>query len=306
MKKITIGTRGSKLALIQTDIITQKLQILFPDIPVEVQAITTKGDKNMSPVPLDSVGKGWFTKEIDKALLEGTIDIAVHSLKDLPEVLPEGLIIAAIPEREDAREALVSRENVDFAHLKKGAVIGTDSTRRKAQILHKRPDLVVESVRGNVNTRLDKLDAGQYDALFLAVAGLKRLGLEERIKEYFAVDDVIPSPGQGALAVVIKESNTPLLSLVSELNHADTLTAISAERAFSQAVGGGCKLPVGVYAACEGKSIILHGVIGSLDGKHLAKESITGAVTLSEALAQALAYRLLKIGEPWYNRLDNE
>lgn len=306
MKKIIIGTRGSKLALIQTDIVKNQLEALLPDIHIEVATITTKGDKNMSPVPLDSVGKGWFTKEIDKALLEGTIDIAVHSLKDLPEVLPNGLIIAAIPEREDAREALVTRDHTSFADLHKGAVVGTDSTRRKTQILHKRPDLIVESVRGNVNTRLDKLDSGQYDALFLAVAGLKRLDLEERIAEYFSEEDVIPSPGQGALAVVIKASNTSLLSALQKLNHPETLTAISAERTFSNAVGGGCKLPVGVYAECHGETITMHGVIGSLDGKHLAKKSIEGDVAAANQLAEQLAQQLLTIGKPWYTRLTDE
>ncbi len=306
MRNIIIGTRGSRLALIQTDIVKKQLEEIAPDISIEVQTITTKGDKNLNPVPLDSVGKGWFTKEIDKALLEGSIDIAVHSLKDLPEVLPKGLVIAAIPQREDAREALVSYGNVSFEHLKKGAVIGTDSTRRKAQVLHKRPDLVVESVRGNVNTRLDKLDNGDYDALFLAVAGLKRLGLEHRIAEYFSVEDVIPSPGQGALAVVIKESNADLFSLLQQLNHTNALIAISAERAFSKAVGGGCKLPVGVYAECKGNSITLHGVIGSLDGKHLAKESIEGKVSSSVSLAKTLATQLLQKAKPWYSKLTIE
>lgn len=306
MKTVTIGTRGSQLALIQTDIIKNMLLELVPTIHICVQIITTKGDKNMNPVPLDSVGKGWFTKEIDKALLDETIDIAVHSLKDLPEMLPEGLIIAAIPKREDAREALVSKDNTPLESFKKGAVIGTDSTRRKAQILHKRPDLVVESVRGNVNTRLEKLDAGQYDGLFLAVAGLKRLGLENRITQYFPIDDIIPSPGQGALAVVIKESNTDLFSLISQLNHQPTLTAISAERAFSKAVGGGCKLPVGMHAQCKGNTIHMHGVIGSLDGKHLAKDSLQGESRLSLQLAETLAQQLLKESNPWYGKLPTE
>lgn len=301
MTQIIIGTRGSKLALIQTNIVKEKLQKLLPEVTINVQIITTKGDKNMSPVPLDSIGKGWFTKEIDKALLDGTIDIAVHSLKDLPEVLPKGLVIAAIPEREDAREALVSQNNVSFDKLPKGAVIGTDSTRRKAQILHKRQDLVVESVRGNVNTRLEKLDAGQYDALFLAVAGLKRLGLENRITEYFSVDDIIPSPGQGALAVVMKKSNTTLFSLLEKLNHKKTLSAISAEHVFSKTVGGGCKLPVGVYAVSHGNRISLYGVIGSLDGTYVVKESIDGNLSEAKHLAKLLAKDLLAKSKPWYN-----
>src|SRR5258708_308685 len=299
MKKIVIGTRGSQLALIQTDIVKKLLHTCIPDVQIDIQVIHTKGDKDMHPVPLDTIGKGWFTKEIDKALLEGSIDIAIHSLKDLPEILPEGLIIAAIPEREDAREALVTRDNVPFVRLKKGAIIGTDSNRRKVQVLHKRPDLVVKSVRGNVNRRLEKLDNGDYDGLFLAVAGLKRLGLENRITEYFSVADIIPSPGQGALAVVIKKNNISLFSLVTQLNHQQAVTATSAERVFSKKIGGGCKMPVGVYAECFGNTITLHGVLGSLDGEHLIRDSIQGNIHASVTLAQTLATRLLKASKQW-------
>lgn len=300
MKKIIIGTRGSKLSLIQTTIIKNQLQALLPSSIIEIKTITTKGDKNMSPVPLDSVGKGWFTKEIDRELLRGNIDIAVHSLKDLPEELPKDLIIAAIPRREDPREALVTAHNLSFSQLPRGAIIGTDSTRRKAQILHNRPDLVVKSVRGNVLTRLEKLDSGQYDGLFLAVAGLKRLELENRISEYFSLTDIIPSPGQGALAVVVKQTNKKLRSLLTKLNDTETVIAVNAERTFSKAIGGGCKMPVGAYAACQGDTITIHAVIGSLDGKQLEKDSITGAVEDAEIIAEKLADSLLKISKPWY------
>lgn len=239
MDKLIIGTRGSQLSLAQTEIIKEKLQRFFPKTQIEIKIIKTTGDINMNPVPLDTVGKGWFTKELDKALLDGRIDLAVHSLKDLPEELPEGLIIAAIPEREDAREALVSKNNISFEKLKKGAVIGTDSTRRQSQILQKRPDLKVKSIRGNVITRLKKLESGEFDGIFLAVAGLKRLGLANCITQYFSEKDFIPSPGQGALAITIKKNNKILLHQLKKINHEETLIAVTAERAFSRALGGG-------------------------------------------------------------------
>lgn len=218
-KKIIIGTRGSQLSLIQTNLIKDLLQPLVQERIIEIKTITTAGDKNMKPIPLDTIGKGWFTKEIDKQLLAGHVDLAVHSLKDLLDVLTPGLTIAGIPEREDPREALVSRNNKKLRELKKGAIIGTDSLRRKIQILKLRPDLIVRSVRGNVNKRLEKLDAGEYDALMLAVAGLKRLGLEKRITEYFDPKTFVPSPGQGALAVVTKKSKRTITTIVSKLNH---------------------------------------------------------------------------------------
>ena len=299
LKKIIIGTRGSKLALIQTNLVKALLEKTYYDLSVEVKIITTTGDINMKSVPLDTVGKGWFTKELDRALLEGSIDVAVHSLKDIPEEMPEGLIIAAIPEREDARDALVSRDKMLFSELKNGAVIGTDSNRRKAQILSKRPDLIVKSIRGNVNTRLDKLDKGDYDAVVLAVAGLKRLGLEKRITEYFSISDIIPSPGQGALAIVCKKSDTSLARLLKKLNHEQTVQAALAERAFSKVFGGGCKIPVGAYAHIAKNKIAIEGIVASLDGKHVVKESISGERTSYKIIGKTLAKRLQKKSNEW-------
>ncbi len=304
MKKIIIGTRGSQLSLVQTNLIKDHLQSLLPQTLIEIKIITTKGDKNMNPVPLDSVGKGWFTKEIDKALLAGEIDMAVHSLKDLSEILPKGLVIAALPIREDAREALVARSGLPLLKLKKGSVIGTDSTRRKAQILHKRPDLIVESIRGNVNRRLEKLDNGEYDAVFLAVAGLKRLGLTSRITEYFDETDIIPSPGQGALAVVIRKSNTALYTTLKKLNDPTTVAAVKAERAFSKAIGGGCKMPVGAYAKIVEDTIIMHAVVGSLDGTYLEIDSIKGSILTPAKLGKIIASRLLETCKNWYIQND--
>jgi hydroxymethylbilane synthase len=306
VKKIIIGTRGSKLALVQTNIVKALLEKVYPDLSVETKIITTTGDINMKSVPLDTVGKGWFTKELDKALLDGSIDVAVHSLKDIPEELPEGLVIAAIPEREDARDALVSKNNVPFAKLKKGAVIGTDSNRRKTQILHKRPDLIVESIRGNVNTRLDKLDKGEYDAIALAVAGLKRLGLEGRISEYFPVSEIIPSPGQGALAIVCRESDKSHVRLLKKLNHEQTVMTVLSERSFSKIFGGGCKLPVGAYAQISTNRITLLGFVGSLDGKYLEQDSISGEQGSFATVGKMLAKRLQKKSKAWERNVSKK
>jgi len=300
--KIIIGARGSKLSLIQTDIVKNKLQALLPGIEIIVQVITTKGDKDMSPVPLDSIWKGWFTREIDKSLLGGSIDLAVHSLKDLPETLEEGLIIAAIPQREDAREAMVSKTGVSFDKLRKGAIIGTDSTRRGSQILNRRADLVIKSLRGSVITRLEKLEREDYDAIFLAVAGLKRLGLEERITEYFEAVDFIPSPGQGALALVTKKDSIKLNTLLQKLNHEKTVIAVKAERAFSDAIGGGCKMPVGSYAEIDGERLVIYAFIGSLDGRNVDKDSIEGDITKPVELGTALADKLIEQCKPWYTK----
>lgn len=299
--RIIIGTRGSQLSLIQANIIKNILQPLAQNNVIEITTITTAGDKNMSPIPLDTIGKGWFTREIDKQLLDGKIDIAVHSLKDLLDTLTPGLVIAAIPKREDAREALVSSGNLPLEKLKKGSVIGTDSIRRKIQILEIRPDVVVKSVRGNVNRRLEKLDNGEYDGLFLAVAGLKRLGLENRIAQYFDATDFIPSPGQGALAVVCRENNKELVKILSRINHNPSVIAVTAEREFSGATGGGCSMPVGAYAEIKGNMITLYGMIGSIDGKQMIKDSVSNTVINRHVLPQTLASRLLDRSSEWYH-----
>lgn len=299
-KKIIIGTRGSQLSLIQTNLIKDLLQPLVQERIIEIKTITTAGDKNMKPIPLDTIGKGWFTKEIDKQLLAGHVDLAVHSLKDLLDVLTPGLTIAGIPEREDPREALVSRNNKKLRELKKGAIIGTDSLRRKIQILKLRPDLIVRSVRGNVNKRLEKLDDGEYDALMLAVAGLKRLGLEKRITEYFDPKTFVPSPGQGALAVVTKKSKRTITTVVSKLNHTESVIQVTAERAFSAATGGGCSMPVGAYAEIKGKTLLLYGMLGSEDGEHIVYGSQKGTTDAPKELAKKLASQLLKEAALWY------
>lgn len=301
-KKIIIGARGSQLSLNQIEIVKRKLQTVLPATKIELKVITTTGDKNLNPVPLDSVGKGWFTKEIDEQLLRGEIDLAVHSLKDLPEELEKGLIISAIAERDDPADALLSQSNVPLEKLKKGAIVGTDSTRRGSQILHMRPDLVVRSLRGNVNTRVEKLDKGEYDAVILAVAGLKRLGLAGRITQYFDPTEFIPAPGQGALAVVSGEKNTELNEKLILINDQEARVGVEAERAFSDAIGGGCKMPVGAYAKCKDGILTIYGFVGSLDGKNIARDLVSGNSTEAASLGKELAQKLLKISKPWYSR----
>jgi len=299
-KKIIIGTRGSQLSINQTNIVKNLLQPLVPDTLIEIITIKTSGDKNMSPIPLDTIGKGWFTKEIDQQLLDGKIDLAVHSLKDLLDTLTPGLIISAIPQKEDAREALVSYNDLPLKKLKKGAVIGTDSLRRKIQLLKIRPDLIVKSVRGNVNKRLEKFDAKEYDGLILAVAGLKRLGFEQRIAEYFDPSNFIPSPGQGALAIVTKTSNKKLNQILLQLNNQANLAAVTAEREFSKLVEGGCSMPVGAYAEIEKNKLTLHGMLGSEDGENLIKATMQGKIDKPKELAQKLAKKLLYQASTWY------
>lgn len=302
MKKIVIGTRGSKLALIQSEIIKNQLLAIQPSLLVEIMVITTKGDTNMNPIPLDSMGKDWFTKEIDNKLLNDSIDIAVHSIKDISENISDKLFIAAVSQREDAREALISNKGLSFDQLPKGSIIGTDSSRRKAQILYKRPDLIVLPIRGNIPTRIAKLESQHYDALVLAVAGLKRLGIDDKITQYFPITEIIPSPGQGALGIMMKKNNTKLLSLIRKLNHKSSELCIEAERACAQEMGGGCKMPVGVYAELKENTLHLLGVVGSLDGKHIVTATVNGEFSKPAIVGKLLAQQLLKLSVSWYQK----
>ncbi|HSW47605.1 MAG TPA: hydroxymethylbilane synthase [Candidatus Saccharimonadales bacterium] len=304
MNKIIIGARGSQLSLAQTKIVEDLLIKQNPALQIEIKVVKTTGDKNMNPVPLDTIGKGWFTKELDSELLLGKIDMAVHSLKDIPENLPRGLIISAIPKREDAREVLISKNGIKLKDLKKGARIGTDSIRRRVQIMQKRTDLTVESIRGNVPRRIEKLENGEYDALILASAGLIRLGLTSKIAEYYSPTDLVPSPGQGALAIVTKKSNNKLNRLLKKINHKQTILAVSAERAFSDSVGGGCKMPVGAYAICAGEKLTLYGMLGSMNGENMIYDKIVGKITKPKTLGRTLAKRIIKRAQ-WYEIIKN-
>lgn len=318
--KLTIATRRSKLALAQSHWIKSQLEALEPGLEVVLREYVTRGDR-IQNVPLNEVGgKGLFTKEIEDALLAGEADLAVHSLKDLPSELPPGLTLAAVPVREDPRDALVlpagppASEAADRASLDPGACgtsaagelkglplplgtrVGTSSLRRMAQLRYLRPDLVLESVRGNVDTRLRKLDEGQYGALLLAAAGLRRLGLAERISLPLPVEISIPAPGQGALGLEARAEDAATLGLLARLADPETHTCVRAERALMDAVGGGCSVPLGSYARILGDRLELLGVLAAPDGSRLVREQLTGPASDPEGLGNSLAARLLGEG----------
>jgi hydroxymethylbilane synthase len=292
MSRLVIGTRGSALALKQTDIVAQALRTADPSVEVEVRVIQTQGDTNQQPIPLDTIGKGWFTKEIEQALLSHEIDLAVHSLKDMAEDMLEGLSMGAYLPREDARDVLISKHGESLEALKPGAIIGTDSARRCVQILGLRPDLRVESLRGNVPTRLEKLTTGNYDAIVLAAAGLKRLGLEEKITRYFSVDEMTPAPGQGTLAVQARTDNGALNDLLTRITDRDAAQVSRIERSFSATVGGGCKAPTGAYATHEGENCVLTAMIVGTDGR-IIRDQVRVPWSKSDALGETLARKLL-------------
>jgi len=293
---IIIGTRSSKLALWQADYVMECLQKKYPELHVEKKLMTTKGDKILD-APLAKIGgKGLFTKELEQDMLAGGIDIAVHSLKDMPTEVPDGLIITAITKRCDPGDAFVSNKVASLAELPQGAVVGTSSLRRKAQLLHARPDLEIRDLRGNVNTRLRKLDAGEYDAAVLAVAGLRRLGFGGRITEVLPKSMILPAVGQGALAIEAREDDAETRELVAFLNDEATVACAKAERAFLARVEGGCQVPVGVYATPEDGGLHVEAVIASLDGRRLYRDHVSGQVKDAEPLGTRLADKLLDMG----------
>ena len=295
-KKLIIGTRSSKLALWQADYVAERLRAQHPGLIVEEKRMTTKGDRILD-APLAKIGgKGLFTKELETAMQEGEIDIAVHSLKDMPTEVPEDLVITAITERFDPGDAVVSPRYRTLAALPEGARVGTSSLRRRAQILSARPDLTLLDLRGNVNTRLAKLDAGEYDAIILAVAGLKRLGFGDRITEVLPRALCLPAVGQGALAIEARAADDETRRLVEFLQDDEMADCAAAERAFLQAVEGGCQVPVGVYAAIEGEALTVEAVIASLDGRTRFRDALCGARQEAEHLGKALADRLLDAG----------
>ncbi len=299
---VTIGTRGSQLALWQASFIKKQLAHHFPDIEVNLKIIKTTGDtiQNRS---LLGLGKGVFTKEIEIALLDGEIDLAVHSLKDLPTDLPEGLCIAAIPTREDPRDVLVTSTGFPLEDLLNGAKIGTTSPRRKAQLLHIRPDLQVVDVRGNVDTRIRKLEETDLDGIILAAAGIKRLLKEEIITQYFDIEQMVPAVGQGALAVEAREGDSDIEKLLAPLNDFTTVAEITAERTVLESLGGGCQLPIGAYAESVDGELSLIGTVCHPEGRvrivERASEKLENAQHLGRIVAEKLqnsgANELLKI-----------
>ncbi|MBI5304589.1 MAG: hydroxymethylbilane synthase [Chloroflexi bacterium] len=299
--RIILGTRGSQLARWQTDWVAEQLRAVAPGIEIAIETITTQGDRVLD-APLAQIGdKGLFTREIEIALVERRIDAAVHSLKDVPTDLPDGLTLAAICEREDVRDALVSRLGVGLDALPRGARVGTSSLRRAAQLRAHRPDLTIVNIRGNVDTRLRKATTDEYDAIVLAVAGLKRLGLDTRITEYLSLDVMLPAPGQGALAIETRADDTDTCALIALLDHAPTRAATDAERAFLRALGGGCQVPVAAYGEVIGDTLRLRGLIASEDGTRVARGEVSGDVASAESLGTRLAHELSNRGNERVN-----
>ena len=295
-KTLIIGTRSSRLALWQAGYIARRLREKHPSLIVEEKRMTTKGDRILD-APLAKIGgKGLFTKELETAMLAGGIDIAVHSLKDMPTEVPEGLVITAITERYDPGDAVVSPRYQTLAALPPGARVGTSSLRRRAQLLAARPDLTLFDLRGNVNTRLEKLDAGEYDAVILAVAGLKRLGFGDRITEVLPRALCLPAVGQGALAIEARRDDHEVRNLVDFLRDEAMTDCAAAERAFLETVEGGCQVPVGVYAEVDGDQLSVEAVIASLDGRQRFRDTLTGPRQEAKELGRELANVLLDAG----------
>ena len=296
---VRIGSRKSQLALVQTYWVQEELQKNFPDITFEVHTMSTQGDKILD-VALAKIGdKGLFTKELELGMLQNETDLAVHSLKDLPTNLPEGLVLGCVTERENPADALVVHEKLKdkpLETLPEGAVIGTSSLRRLAQLRYHFPHLEFKDVRGNLNTRLAKLDAGEYDALILAFAGLHRLGMSDRIHQVIPPEVSLHAVGQGALGIECRAGDDNILNLLNSLEHTATAQRCYAERAFLRELEGGCQVPIGVNTQIEGEQLTLIGLVASLDGKKLVKDIITGATADAEQIGIELAQKLRKQG----------
>ena len=295
-KQLKIGTRGSALALIQSRWVKAQMEQAYPHLEIQLKIIHTKGDKILDTA-LSKIGdKGLFTKEIENQLLAGDIDLAVHSLKDMPTQQPQGLTIAAITKREDPADALVSKGDLSFAELPQGAKILSGSLRRRSQLLHRRGDLEVVDVRGNIQTRLRKLDKGNARAIIMAAAGLKRAELESRITEYFEPTDFLPAPGQGALAIETRLDDTATADLVSLLEDKTSRIITTAERTLLAHLEGGCQIPIGAFAWQENDRLHLKGMVADLEGKQVLYKETTAAIHQPEALGVEVAEQLLAAG----------
>ena len=295
-KKLVIASRESALAMWQAKHIQAKLQALYPDCDVQILGMTTTGDQILDS-PLAKIGgKGLFVKELETALADGSADLAVHSMKDVPMNLPDGFMLVATGEREDPRDAFVSNKFDSLTSLPHGSVVGTSSLRRQSQLQARFPHLKIESLRGNLQTRLRKLDDGQYAAIILAAAGLIRLGLAERIKDTISPQDSIPAVGQGALGIEINASRTDLLQILAPLNHTNSQLCVEAERAFSRALAGSCTVPLGAYATVVNDEISITGFVASVDGKQMLRETTAASQTNPDAVGRALAEKLIARG----------
>jgi hydroxymethylbilane synthase len=292
MRRLVIGTRGSPLALRQVEIALEALRCSDPSVTFETRRLRTEGDRRPK-APLEEIGgQGVFVKDIESRLLRGDIDLAVHSLKDMPATTPPGLTIGAVLPREDPRDALVSHDGSPLRSLRPGARIGTDSRRRAVQLLEQRPDIEVMSIRGNVDTRLRKVEAGEYDAAVLAAAGLARLGLLDRASQVFETDAILPAVGQGIIAIECRAEDTATAALLGRADDAASRFAANAERSFLARLGAGCRLPVGAYAEVDGTAMTLRGLLAP-DRGPLCRGTLTGHVKEAQRIGSALAERLV-------------
>jgi hydroxymethylbilane synthase len=293
---IKVGTRGSKLALAQTNSVIEALKKVAPEIEVEICVIRTSGDI-MQDVSLAQIGgQGVFVKEIEEALLARSIDLAVHSMKDVPGETPEGLIFAAVMKREDVRDVLVSRGNVKMEFMPKGAKIGTGSLRRAAQIKAMLPDVSIMPLRGNIDTRLKKIETENLTGVILAAAGMKRMGYLEKITQYLPIELMLPAVGQGALGLEIRMQDTQLSELCAKMNDEQTAAEVAAERAYLRALGGGCRLPIAAYGLLEGKRLTLEGILAAPNGSTVIRDKVWGEIGQAEELGKKLADLILEKG----------
>jgi len=295
-ERLRIGTRGSALALRQAELVAAELRRAWPGLGVDLVRIHTSGDRLASAALAEVGGKGLFVKEIEEALRDRRVEVAVHSLKDLPGEAPKGLVLAAFAERDDPRDVLVSREPGGLAGLPEGARVGTSSPRRRAQLLARRPDLVVEPIRGNVDTRLRKLAENPYDAIVLAAAGLRRLGLAPAGAVVLSPEEMLPAVGQGILAVQVREDDHAVLDRAAPVDHPETRTAALAERAFLEAIGGSCTTPLAGYAVVDGDRLRLRALLATLDGAWILREDRTMSAGDPQALGRRVAGEMLARG----------
>ena len=293
---LKIGTRGSPLALAQSRWVKEKIEARYSDIRVSLIKIKTKGDKILDSPLAEIGGKGLFVKEIEEALLRRDVDVAVHSMKDLPADLPEGLQMAVYPKREDPRDAFVSLDYQTLSALPEGSSVGTGSLRRSAQLLHLRPDLHVVPLRGNVDTRLKKLESENLQAVILATAGLRRLGFAQRITQVLSTEEILPAVGQGALGLELRQDDAKTKDKLIFLNHETTELTVRAERAFLKKLEGGCQVPIAAYSRMDGDHIILQGLVGELDGSRVIKDEVTGHKDRPEEIGTTLADKVLAAG----------
>lgn len=295
-RHIVIATRESPLAMRQTESIRDLLVALHPHLSVELLGITTQADKNLDVGLIEIGGKGLFVKELEEALLDGRADIAVHSMKDVPMDFPPGLVLPVIGEREDPRDAFVSNRYDSYAQLPANAVVGTSSIRRQTQLHALRSDIEMQLLRGNINTRLKRLDNGDFDAIILAAAGLMRMGLSSRIRQYFSSEQSLPSAGQGALGIECRENDTAIIELISPLNHVITQQCVMAERAVCKQLGGNCKVPIAAFAQIHHGTLNLHALVSNHSGIRILRAKHSGDPAQAESIGKRVADELLQQG----------